>query len=431
MQKKSIRYYLKWAKYNKCINLFDTEWWKHEDLIEFQEYRLHKILKYAYKHVPGYRKKLKLAGIAPKHIRSLDDLRKLPIITREELQNNPDLVNEEMIYNTLYTGGSTGTSLQYYESHKSSEIRWNAHLRGWSWNGYQPGKRLAVVASAQGTLKVENTLNLYGDLTKENMHKNVEEIKKFNPQHLRGYVGSLYILAKFCLDNDIILEGIESINPISENLYDFQRETMEVAFNCPVFEEYCCNDGGACAWECDAHEGLHYCMERAIIEENGSEMVVTDLWNMAMPFIRYINGDSVKFLNKKCSCGRDLPLIKVKGRDNDIIITKDGFLTPSFLVHHGIGIATAIDNKNRFRSGIHAIQYVQKPGYVLEVNLVKNPWCNDDEIKELNEKLSIIAAGMEIYIKIVDEIPKSKKGKRAFIINEDIDLLKKMKNLAQ
>ncbi|HHV23596.1 MAG TPA: phenylacetate--CoA ligase family protein [Methanosarcina sp.] len=411
----------------KVINLDETQWWTLEELRELQEFRLRKMVKYAYNQLPGYRKKFDRAGVSPEQIRSLDDLPKIPMTTREELQNNPEFVNEKLISGTLYTGGSTGTSLKYYESKESGKIRWNAHLRGWFWNGYRPGKRLAVIASAQGIVKEENTLNLSGDMKTENLQKNIEELKKFRPQHLRGYVGSLYILAKYCLDNEISIEGIESIDPISENLYDFQRTTMEKAFNCPVYEEYCCNDGGACAWECGAHEGLHYFMERAIIEDVDGEMVVTDLWNRAMPFIRYKNGDSVIFLDKKCSCGRELPLIKVKGRDNDIIITKNGMISPSFMVHHGMGIETIDHSKTNFRDGIRAVQYVQKPGYILEVNLVKNPWCNNDDIRAFEDKVSSIAEGMSVKINYVSDIPSTKKGKRAFIINEDKDLLHKWK----
>lgn len=407
--------------YRSFPDLKNSQWWNFEQLQNLQEERLRKIVQYAYKKIPGYRRKFNGAGISPDNIRSLDDLHEIPLTTREELQNNPEFVNRRLISGTLYTGGSTGSSLKYYESKESGIIRWNVHLRGWSWNGYTPGKRLAVIASAQGVVKKKNTLNLSGDLTAVNLKKDVEELQKFRPQHLRGYVGSLYIVAKYCLDNDVFIEGIESINPISENLYDYQRRTMEKAFGCPVYEEYCCNDGGACAWECDAHEGLHYCMERAIIEDIDGEMVVTDLWNRAMPFIRYKNGDSVTFLDNKCSCGRELPLIKVKGRDNDLIITKNGVIGATFLMYHGIGY----DNPDRFRSGISTIQYVQKPGFRLEVNVVKNSWCKEEELLQLKEELSEIATGMEVNINIVDEIPKSKKGKRSFIINEDCELLDK------
>ena len=200
---------------------------------------------------------------------------------------------------------------------------------------------------------------------------------------------------------------------------------MEKAFSCEIFDEYVCNDGGASAWECEAHEGLHYFMERAIIEDVDGEMIVTDLWNKAMPFIRYKNGDSLTFLDKKCSCGRFLPLIKVKGRDNDIIITKKGVMSPSFLVHHGIGLVGIDKSDPKFRSGIRAIQYIQKPGYILEVNCIKNQWFCNSEIVELKNKLSEIAVGMEIKINFVEDISATKKGKRSFIINEDKELLRK------
>ena len=420
---------IKRFKFKRIIDLNKSQWWSIDKLEDFQNQRLRKIIKYAYDNVPGYREKFIKAKLKPEDIKTKDDLWKIPITTREELQNNKDFVNINLISGTLYTGGSTGTSLKYYESEESREIRWHSHLRGWSWNGYVPGKRLAVISSAQGLVKAENTINLIGDLTTENLKKNVEKLLEFKPQYLRGYVGPLYILAKYCLDNNIRLKGIESIDPISENLYDFQRDTMEKAFNCKVFEEYCCNDGGACAWECEAHEGLHYFMERAIIEDVNGEMIVTDLWNRAMPFIRYRNGDSVKFLNKKCSCGRELPLIKAKGRSNDFLITKNGVVGATYLMYHGIGYVGAGEDDSKFRIGIRAIQYVQKPGYLLEVNIVKNKWCKDEEIISFENILSKVTHGMKIRINFVDDIPKTKKGKRSFIINEDKELLKKWRKM--
>lgn len=417
--------------FNKYFNnlnnsdiIFKSEYWPLKKLEKLQNKRLKFILNYAYNNIPGYRAKFDEAGIVPSDIKTKEDLIKLPITIREELQNNPDFINAKLITNTLYTGGSTGTSLEYYESELAGKMRWNAHLRGWSWNGYKPGKKLAVISSTQGVINCDNTLNLSGDLSDQNLKSNVEELIKFKPEYIRGYVSSIYILAKYILDNDINIEGVQSIDPISENLYDYQREVIEKAFHCKIFEEYCCNDGGACAWECEKHEGLHYFMERAIIEEIDGEMVVTDLWNLAMPFIRYKNGDSVSFLKRNCSCGRNLPLITVKGRTNDILISREGPISPSFLTHHGIGMSS-LDSNGSFKSGIRMAQYKQKPNFILEVNLVLNTWCTDEEINSFKEKISEIAKGMEIKLNIVDTITTTEKGKRRFIINEDKELLKK------
>ncbi|UCG13686.1 MAG: phenylacetate--CoA ligase family protein [Deltaproteobacteria bacterium] len=413
-------------KYERIIDLERSQWWNYQDLLAFQNQRLRKIVEYAHKKVPGYRAKFLKANVTPADIQSVDDLYKLPVTTREEIQDNDLFINNELITGTLYTGGSTGTTLKYHESKESGIVRWHMHLRGWRWGGYEYGQqRLAVISSAQGIVHGVNTVNLVGDLRETNMRKNSEHLQEFKPHHLRGYVSSVYILAKYCLDTDTRLDSVESVNTISENLYDFQRTTIENAFDCEVFEEYCCNDGGACGWECEAHSGLHYCMERAIIEEVDGEMIVTDLWNKATPFIRYKNGDAVEFLGSPCSCGRELPLMWVSGRQNDILITPSGPISPSFLIHHGCGQVGLDRPKGQFHSGIRSIQYIQEPGYGLRVNLVENSWCTPNEIEEFKDTLEEIAPGMQTTVQVVDELEMTEKGKRHFIVNKDKNLLRK------
>ncbi len=406
-------------------DLNKSQWWSYEQLLHFQGKRLKQIITYAYRNIPGYQRKFKIIGITPSDIQNLDDLKKIPITTREELQDNSDYINKSLVAESLYTGGSTGTTLHYYECFHGQEMRQHAHQRGWCWNGYHHGKdTLAIVASAQGIVSGKNVLNLYGDLTSENLQQNINLLLKHKPRFLRGYVSSLFILAKYCIDHSIAIDFIQSINPISENLYDFQRQLMEQAFQCQVFEEYVCNDGGACAWECSGHNGLHYTMERSIIECIDGDMVVTDLWNRAMPFIRYKNGDSVSFIEDKCSCGRELPLMKVKGRANDIIISPRGPISPSFLIHHGCGMVGPDKKRASFRSGIHSVQYVQKPGYNLEINVVKNPWCTVEELNQFRNNVQDLVGDMRISLTEVEAIPATSKGKRHFIINQDTGLLK-------
>ncbi len=409
-------------------DLQTTQYWPNEKLVLFQNARLHSVIEYAYSNIPGYKRKFEEIGLKPSDIRTIEDLKYLPITKREELQDNNDFVNHKLVSGTLYTGGSTGTSLKYYESQLSMVIRNEAHLRGWKWGGFEYNMKYCILKSAQKIQQHGGCLHLAGDLTEENLRENLAAIQNFKPQHLKGYVGSLYIFARFCLDNNVRIEGLISVIPSSENLYEYQRQTMEKAFGCKVFEEYCCNDGGACAWECEERDGLHYVMERAIIEEVQGKMIVTDLWNLAMPFIRYENGDSVQFLDKECSCGRQLPLIKVKGRTNDIIITRNGIITPSFLIHHGIGLVGVDKEKPNFRSGFRAVQYVQKPGNILDVNIVKNSWCTIHDIENFQKDLAEFMGDLQININFVNEIPKTKKGKTSFIINEDKDLLSRFQH---
>ena len=421
--KQSLRKIINFFKYEKVIDLNQSQWWSYDKLREFQSKRLRKIVRYAYNNIPAYRRKFEQGGVIPGDIRSIEDLPKLPITTREEMQDNQDFVNKDLVTGKLFTGGSTGTTLRYFESFESGRIRWEVHLRGWRWNGYEHGKhKLAVVSSAQGIIEGEKILNLLGDLRESNIKENLRRILEFRPNYLRGYVGSLYILAKYCIDHDIKIDFVESINPISENLYDFQREIIERAFGGKVFEEYCCNDGGACAWECEAHEGLHYAMERAIIEEVDGEVIVTDLWNKAMPFIRYKNGDSVIFLKKECSCGRKLALVKVKGRTNDILISPKGPISPSYVMHNWYDGSKYGDN-SEFRTGISIMQFIQRHNYELIINIIKNPNWTQNMYREFESAMRKTFVGMKMSINIVDFLASTAKGKRQFIINEDRELL--------
>lgn len=404
-------------RHRSLPDLSKSQYWSLAELNQFQNARLKVLLHYAYNCIPAYRRKFTEAGITPNDIQTKEELVKLPVTTREEMQSNSDFVNARRIVATLYTGGSTGAPLKYYNSELSNEMQSRAHLRGWAWNGYTPGKKMAVISSAQGHVEADEMLHLAGDFTDESLESNVAALIEFKPQHLRGYVSSLYLLALYLLDNDIQIQSIESVDPISENLYDWQRQAMENAFKCKVFEEYCCNDGGACAWECEQHEGLHHVAERAIIEDVDGDLITTDLWNYAMPFIRYENGDSVTFLHRKCSCGRELPLIKVNGITNDIIMTPSGPLSPVFFLFY------AVPNGPFFPSGLRAAQYIQKPGYVLDVNVVKHKWCTPSEISAFEQRIRDIAPGMTIKINVVDTLPTTRAGKRNFIVNEDRKLL--------
>jgi len=405
------------------IDLEESQWWPLERLRAYQDKHLRRLVRYAWRRVPAYRRKFDEAQVKPGQIRSARDLALLPLAQRAEMQDNADFVNSRRIFTTLYTGGSTGMPLRYYECAWSSAMRWAAHERGWLWNGYEYGKRLAVIAARQGAVLKENTLTLDGDLGPENLKETIQRLFDFKPQHLRGYVGSLYVLARGLLAGGKKLKGVESVNPISENLYDFQRAVMEEAFGAPVFEEYCCNDGGACAWECKAHTGLHLFLERSIVESLEGAIVTTELGNTAMPFIRYVNGDLIEFLDKECPCGRPLPLVRVKGRENDMIITPYKAVGATYLMYHGAEYDSA-----DFRSGIHEVQYAQHPGYRLVASVVRNEWFSEEEAEAFERKLRQILPGMEIEIRYVEAIETTLAGKRRFIANHDEALLRQWKN---
>lgn len=148
------------------------------------------------------------------------------------------------------------------------------------------------------------------------MQRIVTAINSPEIRFVRGYASSIYILATYMNQKNIRNDHVQVFNLISENVYPWEVQAIKSAFPlADVYEEYCCNDGGASAWECSAHAGLHEAVERSFIEvDNDGEVIVTDLWNRAMPFIRYRNGDRlVSRTIETCACGRSLPRIRCRG----------------------------------------------------------------------------------------------------------------------
>jgi len=399
-----------------------TQYWPPEEQRSYQSKRLVAIFRHHYENTPPYRELCVLHGLSIDSIGGIQDIGRLPVVERSWLQNNSHAVNHRYRFGAaMHTGGSTGEPLEYVGCRRYHVLREQAHRRGWGYFGLHDPTKFLVLASAQGELVTAK--NLSGELDSENVNNLIEALSSDDCLYVRGYASSVYIVAICMLQRRIRNETVRAFNLISENVCDWQREAISAAFpKSEVHEEYCCNDGAASAWECHVHAGLHEAVERAIIEPSDTgEMIVTDLWNRAMPFIRYRNGDFlVSRTLDPCPCGRTLPRITVRGRTNDILVTPFGPVSPTYLMMWGAGYeyTGAVHNK-----GFSQIQYVQTPGYHLTVNLVRNEQYTEADLHRLQEQVARICRGMSVEYCFVDRIATTPSGKRHFIINADRDLL--------
>jgi len=399
-----------------------SQYWSPQWQRAFQSERLVAMFRHHYKNTPGYRALCQGLGLTIGSVNGIEDIERLPIVERRWLQNNQTVRNYRYKAGCLmHTGGSTGEPLEYMGCRRYHVLRKQAHRRGWGYFGLHDPTKFLVLASAQGELVTAK--NLSGELDSENVNNAIEALSSDDCRYVRGYASSVYIVAICMLQRRIRNETVRAFNLISENVYDWQREAISAAFpKSEVHEEYCCNDGAASAWECHVHAGLHEAVERAIIEPRDTgEMIVTDLWNRAMPFIRYRNGDFlVSRTLDPCPCGRTLPRVTVRGRTNDILVTPFGPVSPTYLMMWGAGYeyTGAVHNK-----GFSQIQYVQTPGYHLTVNLVRNEQYTEADLHRLQEQVARICRGMSVEYCFVDRIATTPSGKRHFIINADRDLL--------
>ncbi len=150
-----------------------------------------------------------------------------------------------------------------------------------------------------------------------NMHEYVDDINRYRPKALVSYVNPLYELAKYIIDNKLSVFSPKTILTGAEPLHDFQREVIEKAFNCNVYNTFGCREFMLMSAECREHKNLHINIDHLVVEtvsEDGlaitgesGDLVVTDLYNYGMPLIRYLNGDRATLVNSSCGCNNPLP----------------------------------------------------------------------------------------------------------------------------
>ena len=294
--------------------------------------------------------------MTPDDIKTVEGLRRLPILTKHDVRENFEqliAINYPRKGMKLYsTGGSTGEPLQFLKP-KDLGWSWGAWYRGLAWYGLEPGDKWALIAGGPShTTFVEKLLLESGrflrrqiflsacDLSEKQIEHFIAKLEEFQPKLITGYPSAVYILAEH-----IHYLGIQDIRPevvitTAEKLYDDQRQTIKEVFECDVSEYYGCGEVKSIAYECPEHRGFHVSVENVILEivKDGDQSsppgemgrtIATDIHNLVMPFVRYENGDLGKLSNETtCSCRRTLPLLEsVEGRVTDILTLEQGYVS--------------------------------------------------------------------------------------------------------
>lgn len=242
-----------------------------------------------------------------------------------------------------------------------------------------------------------------------------EELRRFQPKVLQAYPTPLYHFASF-LEGEGLKLSIPYINVAAEYLYDFQREKIESIFGTKIFNWYGARELGHLATECKEHCGLHinsYGVDiealrngEAVYDEVG-ELVITDLWNYALPLIRYRIGDLGIISRKRCPCGSGLPLLsEVGGRLTDTFKKRDGTIIP------GIALTNRVIKEHL---GIQKLQIIQKDYDLFELKVVKGEKFRQEDIESLEESICrFMQAKLSFQIALVDDIAPEKSGKVRF-----------------
>jgi len=314
-----------------------------------QNKKVRAIVHHAYEHVPFYHRKFHEAGVRPEEIKSVEDLCRLPLTTKTELQATS---LDKLVANTFdvkdclkkVTSGSTGVPLTIAYDEKAEDMTRAMWARAYVENGLSFTDKFATIKDPGGDFISEGWFRrLRGHWEKDisifdSPEQQMKLLGVFRPDVIKGYVSSLVMLADFCQERE------REFNPHhvftgAELLYETDRKRIGSAFGCDVLDYYGSAEFSLLGWECESRAGHHMNTDGNAIElvkdgevvspgERG-EIVCTGLINYAMPLIRYQIGDSGVSIKELCPCGRSLPLLKMlEGRTGDFLVTLDGRLIP-------------------------------------------------------------------------------------------------------
>lgn len=387
------------------------------------------IVAHAFHESPFYRQRLQQAGLEPGDLRSWDDLRRLPILTKDDVrEHGADMVARSYNSDTLLrkrTSGSTGVSLHLLMDEACNEWRRGVVQYRDRWTGWNLGELRAAVWGnpPKPTLRqsLRNALlerTFYLDTLRMNESMMVSFAKQILTRHptlLWGHAHSLYLFARFWESRSYPRPELKGVLSTAMVLHAHEREAIERVFGAHVFDRYGCEEVSLIASECEAHEGLHVNTDSLIVEvdrrddDPAGHVLVTDLRNHGMPFIRYEVGDRAIASERRCSCGRTHPLLQaVAGRVADYLYTPTGELVS------GISLT---ENFATLISGVRQVQIEQDRLDHIVIRVVPEAEFGTKSRQAITALVAQrFGSQMQHDLDLVEKIPQEPSGKYRFSI---------------
>lgn len=428
--------YRKWTRF-----IADAETWPAETTAAWQLEKLQSIVRHAFERTPGYRELYRAAGFEPGDLKTMDDFRRLPFITKQTIRDRLEDFSVALPgrhYGT--TGGSTGIPFGFYHTRESYRFEKAFIHAGWRRAGWNPAMRCAVLRGGfVGTpdrihsfdpFLRELSLSTY-QLTQELLPRFLRLIRDHRIEALQAYPSALNLLCDLLQRTG--LAGSISFRVIllgSENIYPWQLEKFSTCFpDAHLFGWYGHCERAILAPWCEKSRLYHVWpwyglaevldgSDRDVAPGDEGELVGTSFHARATPFIRYRTMDFARRAQSPCPhCGRDCVLLEsIEGREHEVIITSTGRLISM----------TAINMHDDIFDSLLQFQFVQERAGEVEFLVVPRektlaPSAREKIISGLMAKLG---ADMKLAIREVSEIPRTKSGKFRFL-DQRMDISRK------
>lgn len=396
-----------------------------EEVPLFQQNKFYDLAIYAKTHSDFY-----------KNLLLPDDfsLQDFPIIDKNIIKENKKLFLTEMALKKnsveMHTSGSTGTPMVVIQDKDKRDRVYAEMMYLWGIPGYSIGMRYMFLRkwnrinrkntfTAHARNLVMTDVTLLDNNTFEGIRQHL--LRDNSIKMIIGYASILDALAQYLFEknDDPMCFGVKTILSGSEVLSEKTRNMLRKVFGekCNVVSLYSNQENGMLAIECNEHKEFHLNTASYIFEilkldsddpvDEGElgRVVITDLFNYAMPIIRYDTGD-LAIRKEKADCSLDTEVVaSIEGRKVDVVYNTLG--TP--ISPHTITNALwKFDQLKQFQ-----LIQLTRDSYQFIVNDPADTYCNDELVATCKE---ILGEDAKIGVKKVDKIPVLASGKFKYII---------------
>lgn len=389
--------------------------------------KLRRVLALAEERVPLYRETFRRAGVRASDVRSFDDLRHFPIVTRDDviggyphgiLSRAP--APEDVVFRT---SGTSGQFMQIAYSARAADFLDAVYARALFNAGYRPWDRIAYYwwepepkptkpYERLGLMK-KTFLKVHADPERQ-----LAELEALQPDVIYHFPSSMLLVARILEASPRRRLTPRLVICHGELMTPEQREYIERVVGCTVYDQYGAQEFNRMGWDCDAHRGFHedsdsvhveiLAGDRAAAAGEEGDLVVTGLVNDLMPLVRYRIGDVGMPIDGACSCGRSLPMYRVtEGRRDDVIELADG---------RRVGPRTLAPQIEELR-GFRQYRLIQREPSRFEVLLVGEADAPADLDARVTSVITgVLGSGVKIDVHRVPNIELSRRGKLRKIV---------------
>jgi phenylacetate-CoA ligase len=312
------------------------------EIAQYQIEKFNKIWLKAITELPFY-KVWKEKYNLPNQINSLDELSSFPVLTKNDIQENEELIFSNLKdYTTISTGGSTGEPTRFPTSKKESLNSYANHYIARGWWGIKPlddvllfwGHSHLFGGGMKGKINqykrvlsdwLINTkrLNAY-DMSVHTLGKYYQELKRSNPSMILGYTSTIYKMAKYIDENKLDIgnkSNLKGVVVTSETVTDYDIKLIEKVFKVTCILEYGMAETGVISYSKEKSKNIKLFWDTFIgIKDKDNVLNITTINDRLFPLINYRTDDMVE-TNDEVSI---LTINKILGRKNDFLKIKVG-----------------------------------------------------------------------------------------------------------